>query len=325
MRAFFKNSVINGLIGVNQMIGAKVKMVYHAFGLKIKSTIPLPELVVSKDSIETIEVNIDIAELNELWAEKDIPPGKFYVDDQMVMFRIPETATFLIEKGEKILVSPMKESDDNKIRLYILGTCMGALLMQRKVMALHGSAIAIDGKAYAFIGHSGAGKSTLASTFVNKGYQLLSDDIIPVVMDKEGRPFVIPTYPQQKLWQETLQNFGWDSSIFTPLFERETKFAIPVHSSYCKEPLPLGGVFEIARTEEDHVRIVPIQSLERFQTLYDHTFRYSLIPLLGLMEWHFTESAGIIKKIEMYQVLRPFDSFTAPEMVEKILKELCQE
>ncbi|WHX41405.1 aldolase [Mesobacillus sp. AQ2] len=305
------------------MIGAKAKMVYHAFGLKIKSTIPLPELVVSEESFEMNEVNIDIAELNELWAEKEIQPGKFFVDDQMVMFRIPETATFLIEKGEKILVSPMKESDDNKIRLYILGTCMGALLMQRKVMALHGSAIAIDGKAYAFIGHSGAGKSTLASTFVNHGYQLLSDDIIPVVMDKEGCPFVIPTYPQQKLWQESLQNFGMDSSVFTPLFERETKFAIPVHSSYCKEQLPLAGVFEITRAEEDRVKIGPIQSLERFETLYNHTFRYSLIQLLGLMEWHFTESAGIIKKIKMYQVQRPIDGFTAPEMVEKILKELC--
>ena len=38
---------------------------------------------------------------------------------------------------------------------------MGALLMQRKILPLHGSAIAIDGKAYAFVGDSGAGKSTL--------------------------------------------------------------------------------------------------------------------------------------------------------------------
>ena len=50
-----------------------------------------------------------------------------------------------------------------------LGTCMGALLMQRKIFPFHGSAIAINGKAYAIVGDSGAGKSTLASAFLKKG------------------------------------------------------------------------------------------------------------------------------------------------------------
>ena len=78
----------------------------------------------------------------------------------------------------------MKEADEDKIRLYILGTCMGALLMQRKILPLHGSAIAIDGKAYAFVGDSGAGKSTLASAFLSKGYKLLSDDVIAVSLSE---------------------------------------------------------------------------------------------------------------------------------------------
>ncbi|WP_423409221.1 aldolase [Heyndrickxia sp. MSNUG] len=307
------------------MIVAKTNMIYHAFGLKINSTIPLPELVALHESIDMAEVQIDIADLTELWMKKDVQQGRFLVDDQMVMFQIPETATFLIETGKKIIVSPMKDADHNKIRLYILGTCMGVLLMQRKVLTLHGSAIAIDGKAYAFIGHSGAGKSTLASTFINKGYQLLSDDIIPLLLDEEGCPYVIPTYPQQKLWQESLQKFGWDSSAFSPLFERETKFAIPVHSSYWKDPLPLGGVFEITKTEEDHTEIKLIQNLDRFHTLYNQTFRHTLIPRLGLREWHFIKSARVINKIKMYQVQRPSNVFTAPELLEKILKIINEE
>ena len=87
------------------------------------------------------------------------------------MFQVPDTAIFCIKDGNKIIVSPIKGSEEDKIRLYILGTCMGVLLMQRKVLTLHGSAIAIDGKAYAFIGESGAGKSTLASAFIREGYQ----------------------------------------------------------------------------------------------------------------------------------------------------------
>ena len=76
--------------------------------------------------------------------------------------------------------------DEDVIRLYILGTCMGAILMQRKILPLHGSAIEIDGKAYAIVGDSGAGKSTLASAFLKQGYQLVSDDVIAVSLSQEN-------------------------------------------------------------------------------------------------------------------------------------------
>lgn len=42
---------------------------------------------------------------------------------------------------------------------------MGAILFQKKILPVHGSAIDIDEKAYGFIGDSGEGKSILASAF----------------------------------------------------------------------------------------------------------------------------------------------------------------
>ena len=98
-----------------------------------------------------------------------------------MMYKFGNIAIFSIQDGKRISVSPLKEYDeDTSSDYYILGTCMGAILMQRKVLPLHGSAIAINGKAYAIIGDSGAGKSTLALAFLNKGFQLLSDDVIAV-------------------------------------------------------------------------------------------------------------------------------------------------
>ena len=62
----------------------------------------------------------------------------------------------------------------------------GCNINAKKNFPLHGSAIAIDGKAYAIVGDSGAGKSTLASAFLNQGYQLLSDDVIAVSLSKKN-------------------------------------------------------------------------------------------------------------------------------------------
>ena len=120
---------------------------------------------------------------------------------------------------------------------------MGALLIQRKIVPLHGSAIEIDGKAYAVIGESGAGKSTLASAFLSQGYKLLSDDVIAVTFSQNQTPFVIPAYPQQKLWQTSLDQFEMEASNFRPIIEREAKYAIPVSTKFSSEVIAIGRSF----------------------------------------------------------------------------------
>ena len=85
---------------------------------------------------------------------------------------------------------------------------MGIILMQRKILPLHGSAVAIDGKAYAFIGESGAGKSTLAAAFMNKGYELMTDDIVAISFKHNEIPIVTPAYASKTL--ETKFTSIWD-------------------------------------------------------------------------------------------------------------------
>jgi serine kinase of HPr protein (carbohydrate metabolism regulator) len=104
---------------------------------------------------------------------------------------------------------------------------MGALLLQRRVLPLHGSAVAVNGKAIAFVGESGAGKSTLASAFLGRDYPLLSDDVIPVRFSIDGDPHVAPAYPQQKLWQESLNGLGMDSAHFKPSFKGKRNSPFP--------------------------------------------------------------------------------------------------
>ncbi len=163
-----------------------------------------------------------------------LPNHYFVIKENDCLFKIPHTGLFLIKDGKEIFFTPLKGASDDHIRLYLLGTCMGAILLQRKILPLHGSAVVIDGKAYAIVGDSGAGKSTLASAFLKRGYSLLSDDVIPVSMSEENGPMVTPAYPQQKLWLESLNQFGMESSDYRPLFERETKFAIPVQSQFAE-------------------------------------------------------------------------------------------
>lgn len=304
------------------MLKVEKKTTYKGFGLIISSEIPLPEIPHSNLDDVGIDIVIEKAELNTLWSRHSVFNDNFVIKNDWIMFHVSETALFLIQNGNRILFSPSMGADENEIRLYILGTCMGAILLQRKILPLHGSAIAIEGKAYAIVGDSGAGKSTLASAFLKRGYKLLSDDVIPVSLTNENVPLVAPAYPQQKLWLESLNHFEMDSSNYQPLFVREDKFAVPVQSQFVLEPLPLAGIFELIKGDNDELDVQPIQNLQRFYTLYDHTYRNFFIQRSGLMEWHFNHSSKMINKIDFYQLRRPQTRFTAHDLVDIILTTL---
>jgi len=299
--------------------------VYKAFGLRVLSEVPLPELTHMDDQEGGADVRIEVDDLSGLWSELAASQRNFVVDADLTMFQIANTATFLVTKGDRIIVSPMQGADEDKMRLYILGTCMGALLMQRKVLPLHGSAVAIDGKAYGIIGERGAGKSTLAAAFLKRGCQLLSDDVIAVSFSDSGIPMVTPSYPQQKLWQESLEAFGMDTGHYQPLFERETKYAVPVHAKYSDQPFPLAGVFELIKSEIGKIEIQPIPKLASLYTIYCHTYRNFIIPRSGLMQWHFDTSVNIVDQTQVWQLRRPTGSFTASELASLIFTTLNKE
>ncbi|RDW22395.1 aldolase [Oceanobacillus arenosus] len=306
------------------MVATTKKALYTAFGYNISSELPFPELPELKMVVGKADITVSKANLSLIWSKLSTASRYFVVKENLVLFQVPDVAIFLIKNGNEILVDSIEGTHEDQLRLYILGTCMGAVLLQRRILPLHGSAIAIDGKAYAIVGDSGAGKSTLASAFLKRGYHLLSDDIIPVTLSVDNIPMATPAYPQQKLWLESLQQFGIESSGFRPIIERETKFAVPVSVQFTNEPTPLAGVFELIKTDSDEISIMPIQNMERFYTLYCHTYRNFIVTIAGLMEWHFNMSAKMMQHLEIFQLRRPTTRFSAHELVDLVLSKISK-
>lgn len=305
------------------MITAFTKIVYKAFGLTISSDFGLPELPLVNNCDSPPDIIIMKVDLSQLWAKESNPDDYFVVKDDFVLFHVPDVAIYLINNGNEIYVSPMTDSAEDQVRLFILGTCMGVILMQRNILPLHGSAIVIDGKAYAIVGDSGAGKSTLASAFLKRGYRLLSDDVIPITLSKDNAPIVTPAYPQQKLWLESLNEFGMESENLRPIIDRETKFAVPVLDQFFTKPVALSGIFELTRTEKARINISSILNLEALHTLFYHTYRNFLVEQLDMMEWHFDITVKMMDHLDMYQISRPIARFTANELVDLILTKIA--
>ncbi len=308
------------------MISTQVKLQYFAFGLSIESDIPLPELTPSLESNRLCDVQIRMDRF--LKNGFDAQPYDFLADGSTITVKLPDAGVFRIQDGNRIIVSPYSGADEDLIRLYVLGTCFGIILLQRLIYPLHGSAIAINGKAYAIVGHSGAGKSTLASVFIERGFRILSDDVIAVRMDEEqSRPYVYPSYPQQKLWQNSLTAFGRSHEALRSIYGREDKYCIPITDSFHDAPLPLAGVFELTKvqTQEALISVAPVSKLQRLPLLLQHTYRYQLIERMNMMRWHFERTAMLASSMMIYQLRRSEAVFTAQELADLILNTIAAE
>lgn len=295
---------------------------YTAFGFNILSEFLLPELIQMQIKESQIDLIIKKEDLSSIWSKHVKTDTYYYFDDNFCMIRVPNVGIYKIENGNTISVSPFLQVEDDHVRLYILGTCMGIILMQRKILPLHGSCIAIDGKAYAFVGDSGVGKSTLASVFIKRGFKLLTDDVIAVNLSAEHIPVVTPSYPHQKLWQESLDKVGMNSNQFNPIYGRETKFTVPVTTSFHNKILPLAGIFTLSIGEQEEINISSVRNLERLPILFYNTYRQFIIPRLNLTNWHFNFSTKIVNKLSFYHISRPSTRFTSEELADDILSLL---
>jgi hypothetical protein len=111
---------------------------------------------------------------------------------------------------------------DQDIRTFLLGSAVGALLIQRGMLVLHGNALEKDGQAIVCLGHSGAGKSTLAYALMQQGWRLLADDLVAV----NGEGMVLPGIPRIKLWHDAAKAFGLDPAALPPIREGMNKYLL---------------------------------------------------------------------------------------------------
>jgi hypothetical protein len=130
---------------------------------------------------------------------------------------------FRITNGERIAWQRADAGvSDQDIRTFLLGSAVGALLIQRGMLVLHGNALEKDGQAIVCLGHSGAGKSTLAYALMQQGWRLLADDLVAV----NGEGMVLPGIPRIKLWHDAAKAFELDPATLLPIREGMNKYLL---------------------------------------------------------------------------------------------------
>jgi hypothetical protein len=123
-----------------------------------------------------------------------------------------DTGTFDVLPAERIIAwYPGPAENAAAVRADLLGRVMALAAHVDGALALHASAVSIDGVAIALLGPKHAGKSTLALSLVRVGARLLTDDTLVVRLDNSGAVWASPGVQQVRLWDDSARALDFTS------------------------------------------------------------------------------------------------------------------
>lgn len=291
---------------------------YTAYGLNFASSFPLPyltEAAVDKSDVTisygTVPESLPLPSSNGVaW---QAAPGK-------LLLSVSEVARYLILENREIVVEPLPGSREDDVRLFLLGSVLGALLHAKQMLVLHASVIQTPHGAVLFMGNSGAGKSTLLGAFLKRGYAMLADDKAGIVVNQKGVADVLPGFPCARLTEETVRelNYPVEDWQFMPGIG---KYVVPV-KRFCREPTQVYAAYSLNVYNKSEIFLTPLSTLERFQILNRHTYRRRFLHTTEQREKHFETLGVLSRQAGTTRVFRPDNSQRIDELADRIEENL---
>ena len=291
---------------------------YKVYGLNIKSEIKIDEFenlnAIPEDEIVTISYSVMDDEI-----KKSVSEGKkIQLQKEKIWFHIDNIATYCITNGNKVEVEVFENANMQLMKIYIMCSCLGFIMLQRDMVAIHGGVIEMDNNAVIFTGDRGAGKSTLTTALREKGYKFISDDVAGIMFDKV--PYVMPGFPYQKLCESAMDKFGYDKEKNTSFMsDKEVKYIVPAKEEFIYEPRKLTTIIKLTVGDVEEVTIEELKGSEKINNIIQNIYRGEYIKYLGGMNpKYFKKCLDIAKNIDFYVVTRPKDQFTVDKQIELI-------
>ena len=297
---------------------------YKVYGLSIESEMLIPELMILDiKERENIDVTIKFHNVKNK-IKKSIDDGKIAEYNHTDMwFYIKNIAIYHIFNGDTVYIEPCKDTNYEIIKTYILGSVLGMVLLQRNIVAIHGGAVAIDGRGCIFTGGKGAGKSTITTSLRKQGYKFISDDVCSIADGVINK--ISPGFARHKLCEDTMMNLGYDISKFVSCTpdDKIKKYNVPLTDEFIDYEAPLEYIFEICVDDVDKVQIEEIIGESKLNSLIENIFKIEMIYYAGgITPTYFKKCVDIAKHVKYYKITRPRDIFSVEEqisLVEEIL------
>jgi hypothetical protein len=291
---------------------------YWVYGFTIHTGLVCPELPRHPHPVHNPDVTITLLPAGA-GALRPLPDRIYEVQPGHFRLDVPGVARYRVEEGKRIIIEPLASASLEKVRLFLLGSTMSALLYQRGLLPLHGSAVETPWGGMIFVGAQGSGKSTLAAEFRRCGYRLLSDDVSAVESTPEGLR-ILPALTQLRLCAN-----GYERLEASPEASFDVdKFAVPMGEGYCPDPVPLKAIHILSDQSAERPSFDVVRGLDRVRRLFDNLYRPHFLKGQRTQN-DLVRMAGVIAEHTTLAVLSRRRDTTAPGDLVRFLELLWAE
>ncbi|BAY87295.1 hypothetical protein NIES267_68160 [Calothrix parasitica NIES-267] len=170
------------------------------------------------------------------------------------------------------------------------------------------------------MGGSGWGKSTLATAFHTKGYDVLTDDVLPIKIEK-NRAVVFPSYPLFKLCPDAANFLGQDIQKLLPVSTNSFKVAYKLEQGFQQNPILLQNIYVLDKGKEH--KISNLKPQETFVELVKHTRAINSVSEQEFFAEHLHLCSQIVKDVSFSRFTRKPSLADLPRLIELIEEDLA--
>ena len=212
----------------------------------------------------------------------------------------------------RIVIHRTGGASDLEMETRLLGPVLAYWLERRGILALHASAVVIDGGAVLFLSDNGGGKSCLAAAALRAGHSLLSDDLVPVE-SVEGEFRARPSYPEMRLWPADADHFLGGSRSLSRVDPRFDKRRVPIGGSglgrfHASQARLAGLVVPRLKAEDRSGGTVDLRRLSPAVALIElvrHSYSPYIVEGVGLQPQRLALFSQIVASTPVWQLEYP--------------------
>ena len=211
-----------------------------------------------------------------------------------------------VEGGRRIVVDPEPEADPPYVAAVVSGELFAVLLRQRGLLVLHGSAVARNGRGIGFIGDSGWGKSTLAASLVERGWRLLTDDLLVIAGVGEGgaAPTIVSGHASMRLAPDAAGHLGDREDTLPRAHGLTQKLRVERTEAFLDASVVLDRLYVLGTGRHETHHAAPLLPMHAVLQMVHHTRGQRLLTGGELRVRHLDQCAVLAKEIPVFHLFR---------------------
>ena len=263
--------------------------------------------------------------------DDDQPLFSLHRGPQGDLFRFSHVADYFLM--ESAIEGHLLDLDhDFMVETHFLGMVLSYWLERQGIPVLHASSVSVDDQAVAFLGTNKAGKSSLAVALMQRGYPLLSDDLVGLQPSESGID-ARPGFPSMRMWPdlaEFVMGPSWGQlPLAHPRFvKRRLSVGPGGFAQFLDRVQPLACLYIPERRDDRlgqvEVRIEPVPAGQAVFELLREAFLPWLSQVRGLSAHRLQVLNTLVARVPVRRLVYSGGFENLPAVSDRILEDVAQ-